>query len=276
VSITTLSEIDFALLYREAVARAARPSRTPEYWNSRARSMSEAALEDAYAAEFVRRMDLSGCRTLLDVGCGPGTIGLAVAAGLERVYGLDYSPDMLAAFDEQARRRGIENTTSILKDWEDDWSDVASCDVVVASRSTAVPDLEKVFLKLESKAHLRVYVTYPADGHFVGDEVCRAIGRPAGALPDYLYVVGILHHLGRYPTLDYLPGENRLSRCPSFEDFRAKVVGLLGALTAGESGRLEAYYAANRARFAAERMRWALCSWEVPGAGALRGQPSAR
>jgi hypothetical protein len=109
-----------------------------------------------------------------------------------------------------------------------------------------------------------VYVTYPADGHFIGDDVCRALGRPCGALSDYLYAVGVLHHLGRYPTLDYLPGENRLAHCPTFESFLQQVVGLRGSLTAEGFRQLDAYYQANRRRFGRERLRWALCGWEVP------------
>jgi SAM-dependent methyltransferase len=264
VAVTALFDVDFAALYRDAVARAGRAPRPPEYWSRLAQSTSESFFDEAYVEGFVRRMDLSGCRTLLDVGCGPGAIGLAAAARLEHVYGLDYCPDMLTAFRDHARTRRLQNVTPILRSWDDPWSDVPVCDIVVASRSTTVPDLEAAFLKLESKARRRVYVTYPADGHFVGDDVCRALGRPAGALPDYLHAVGILHHLGRYPTLDYLPGENRLAHCPTFDSFLRQVVGLMGPLTADELGRLEAYYQANRERFGHERMRWAFCGWEPP------------
>lgn len=269
----SLSDVDFAARYREAVGRAGRPNRTAEYWDERAGALSQTTFGEPYVAEFIRRMDLSGCGTLLDVGCGPGAIGLSVSDRVQHVYGLDYSREMLAAFVEHARGRGVGNVTPILRGWDDDWSDIPVCDIVVASRSTTVPDLEAAVLKLESKARWRVYVTYPADGHFIGDEVCRAIGRPASALPDYLVVVGILHHLGRYPTLDYLPGENRLAHCPTFEDFRGQVVGLLGALTPREDATLGGYYEANRERFGRERMRWAFCSWEVPEPPTRQGRP---
>jgi hypothetical protein len=182
---------------------------------------------------------------------------------LDHVYGLDYSPGMLAAFVDNARQRGLTQVTPILSDWESDWSDVPACDIVVASRSTAVPDLEATLVKLDSKARPRVYVTYPAGGHFVGDDVCEAIGRPSRTLPDYLYVVGILHHLGIHPTLDYLPGENRLANCGDVEDFRAKVTNLVGELSAEEVDRLDGYFDANRHRIGQESMRWALFSWEA-------------
>ena len=173
------STFDFAGFYRERVRAANRPERSPDYWDGRAASMSERGFDTPYVREFLARMDLSGCSTLLDVGCGPGTIALSAAPRLARVYGLDHSPSMLAAFAENARARGVTTATPILRSWDDDWSDVPVCDVVVASRSTAVPDLEAAIVKLHAMARRRVYVTYPADGHLVADDV-RGGDRPRG------------------------------------------------------------------------------------------------
>ena len=260
--VMTLSEIDFAQLYREQVQRTQRRERGAECWDSRAPAMSRLAGGSRYVEQFVEHMALGDGGTLLDVGCGPGAISLAVAAKLEHVYGLDYSPAMLAAFAENARERGLGNVTPILRAWNADWSDIPVCDLVVASRSTAVPDLEAAVLKLDSKARRRVYMTYPADGHFVGDDICEAIGRPGEALPDYLFIIGILHHLGLYPTLAYLPGKNRLAGCSDFESFHQAVSELLADLTPREVELLRSYFPRHRDRMAREPMRWALVSWE--------------
>jgi SAM-dependent methyltransferase len=257
------STLDFAGFYRERVRDASRPERSPDYWDSRAATMSERGFDTPYVREFLARMDFSGCSTLLDVGCGPGTIALSAAPRLAHVYGLDHSPSMLAAFAANARARAVTTATPILRSWDDDWTDVPACDLVVASRSTAVPDLEAAIVKLHAKARRRVYMTYPADGHLVGDDVRRAIGREASALPDYLCVVGVLHQLGLHPTLDYLPGENRLAQAADFEEFRARIDRLLGGLSAEEVPRLAAYFAASRDRQPAATMRWAMFSWET-------------
>jgi SAM-dependent methyltransferase len=258
-----LSEIDFAQRYRDHMRRAKRPERAPEHWDARAPGMSRLGFDSRYVRQFLARMDLAGCATLLDVGCGPGTIGLSAAPRLAHVYGLDYSPGMLAAFTDNARARGLTQVTTILRSWEEDWSDVPVCDVVVASRSTAVPDLEAALVKLGSKARTRVYMSYPADGHFVPGDVRQAIGRDGGAMPDYLCVVGILHNLGCYPTLDYLPGENRLATCRTFDDVHAKVVQWVGPLSEEESTRLRRYYETNRDHVGQEPLRWALFSWDT-------------
>jgi SAM-dependent methyltransferase len=258
----SLDRIDFAVLYREQMARAGRREKDPGDWDRRAEAMSQGVFAGAYVEGFVARLDLSGCTSLLDVGCGPGTIALSVAHRLERVYGLDYSPGMLEAFVENARQRGVENATPILRAWEDDWADVPVCDVVVASRSTQVADLASALEKLDRHARRRAYLTHLVGGRFLDDEVMDALGRVDEPLPDYLYVVSLLHQRGIHPRLDYLEGENRLRRCQDFADCLHKVTWSLGELTPIEAERLRAYYERYRDRLGRTPVRWALVSWD--------------
>jgi hypothetical protein len=125
-----------------------------------------------------------------------------------------------------------------------------------------VPDLEAAVLKLQSKARVRVYLTYPADGHFIPAGVRDAIGRAGFTVPDYLCALGVLHQLGLQPTLDYLPAGNRFANCTDFDDFEKQVGQSVGPLSPEEMVRLRAYYDANRDLLARETRRWALFSWE--------------
>jgi len=259
----SFEDIDFAELYRRDPGVISRAEHPPEFWDGRAAGFGERASRSDYGRQFVARMDLDGCSTLLDVGCGPGTIALAVAGRLERVYGLDYSPGMLEAFTARAKAEGLRNAIPILRAWDDDWSDVPVCDVVVASRATAVRDFEAAARKLDARAARRVYLTYPALGTFAGDGVRKALGRPHGPLPDYLHIVGILHHLGIHPRLDYITEAGRFEGCDGFESFAAKVRGLTGELNADELEVVRRYFEEHRAEITAERMRWAFISWDA-------------
>ncbi|VFS50104.1 23S rRNA (uracil-5-)-methyltransferase RumA [Budvicia aquatica] len=60
-------------------------------WDAKAEKMAESCAnpEDEYLKKFLSMMDLTGAETLLDIGCGPGTICLQVADRLKHVYGLD-------------------------------------------------------------------------------------------------------------------------------------------------------------------------------------------
>lgn len=258
----SIDAIDFGSLYRAHMARLQARDKTRTDWDGRAQAMSRGIFSGAYLEGFVAHLNLEGCTTLLDVGCGPGTISLTVAPKLAHVYGLDYSAGMLAAFVENAGARGLTNATPILRAWEDDWSDIPICDVVVASRSTHVADLEAALLKLDAQARYRVYITQLAGGRFLDSAVYEALGRQDEGRPDYIYAVNILRQHGIHPTLAYLEGENRLRQCVDFEDCLRKVTWSLGELTPTERERLREYYERQHGRMGNTPMLWALVSWE--------------
>lgn len=257
--------IDFGRLYREHMARAGRREKTAGDWDSRAATMSRGIFSGSYVEQFVRRLDLDGCDTLLDAGCGPGTIALTVAPRLAHVYGLDFSQGMIDAFNENARARGLTNTTGVLRAWQDPWEDVPVCDVAVASRSTQVADLEAALLKLHDHARRRVYLTHIVGGRVLDAQVYEALGRSDEPLPDYLYVLNILHRRGVHPRLDYLDGENRLRNCVDFDDCVRRVEWSLGELTTEERDRLRRYYDEQGGRVGSEPRRWAFIWWEKTG-----------
>ena len=259
----SIDGIDFGRLYREHMARAGRREKTADEWDTRAPTMSRGVFGGSYVEEFVRRLDLTGCETLLDVGCGPGTIALMVAPRLAHVYGLDFSPGMIDAFNEHARARRLTNATAMLRAWQDPWDDVPVCDVAVASRSTQVSDLEAALLKLHAHARRRVYLTHIVGGRVLDASVCEALGRGDEPLPDYLYVLNILHRHGVHPRLDYLDGENRLRNCASADDCVRRVEWSLGELTTEERVRLRRYYEEHGDRVGTEPRRWAFIWWDT-------------
>ncbi|WP_238947378.1 class I SAM-dependent methyltransferase [Vandammella animalimorsus] len=198
----TIEAIDFGLLYQSHLAQSRRSRKSAQEWDSRAEGMAAKALRSGYTERFVAAMDLRDAQSLLDVGCGPGTIGLAVAERLQRVIGLDYSSAMLQAMRQQAAARGLQQVQTLQLAWEDDWSAVPQCDIVVASRSTNVEDIATALAKLHDKARLRVYLTHLVGGHFTDPALYHAMGRrPPPSAPDYIYLLNILHRMGIHPRL---------------------------------------------------------------------------
>ncbi len=262
---TTILDIDFGRLYREHLAASGGREKPPEAWDTRAASLSREANGSPYVDEFVRRMDFSDCTTLLDVGCGPGAIALAVAPRLTRVWGLDYSQGMLNALVENAAARGLCNVEPVLRSWDDDWSDVPACDLVVASRSTLVRDMADALARLDGKAKRRVYLTSLVGGRFVRADVLQALGRECPALPDYIYILNLLHRMGRQPRLDYIRSERRRPVASDLEALFQHVAFSLGELSAEEKERLAAWYRADpeRARLVDAPRCWAFVSWET-------------
>lgn len=264
----TIAAIDFARLYRDHLATTTRTRKNASDWDQRAPGMAGKALRSNYAAEFVARMDLADATSLLDVGCGPGTIGLAVADQLERVVGLDYSAAMLGVMQAKAAEMDLGQVVQTLhRAWEDDWSDVPVCDIVVASRSTTVEDIASALAQLHAKARLRVYLTHLVGGDFTDPAIQAAVGRRMPTVPDYIYLINILHRMGIHPRLDYIAHENRLADATDFDDFARRVAWSMGGLNADETERLRTWYerATPQQRKGAP-MRWAFISWEkTPG-----------
>lgn len=259
----TIEAIDFGRLYRDHLAIAAPTRKSASAWDSRAAGMAAKAAHSRYTQEFVTRMDLTGAESLLDVGCGPGTIALAVAPRLQHVVGLDYSPAMLEALRSQATAQGLQHVQTLLRAWEDDWSDVPVCDIAVASRATLVEDIAAALVKLDAHARQRVYLTHPVGGHFTDPALQRVIGRSVPSVPDYIYLVNILHRMGIHPSLSYLAQESRLAGAANFDDYASRLAWSMGGLNEEETARLRAWYdRATPCERTGQPMRWAFIAWE--------------
>lgn len=260
---SSIQDIDFGSLYREHMAAVGRP-KPPSVWDARAEGMTLPPSDLGYTAEFVRRMDLSDCASLLDVGCGPGHIALAVAHRLSSVHGLDYSPRMLEVFMRNAQAQGVTGVSAILRSWDEDWCDVPECDIVVASRSTAVQDMADALCKLNDKAHKRVYLTSLVGGLFGDTALQAAIGRPVPpALPDYIYILNILHAMGIHARVDFIAAEAPRAVYTHFEDLLRHVQSREGDLSTSEQNKLKTWFDVHRlGTRRPTSAQWALIAWD--------------
>lgn len=265
----TILDVDFGRLYRQHFAASGCREKPSEAWDARAADLSREVSGSAYVEELLRLVDLTGCRTLLDVGSGPGTIALALAPRLDRVYGLDFSQGMLDAMMGHAAARNLGNVEPILRSWEEPWDDVPACDLVLASRSTLVRDMEDALARLDAKAKRRVCLTSLVGGRFIRADVLALLRRERPSYPDYVYILNLLHRMGRHPRLDYIHAGRRPDEKQGFDQLVRRVEFSLGSLNPEERERLEAWYREDpgRAERGREAHRWAFVSWETEGDG---------
>ncbi|GGE59243.1 methyltransferase [Streptosporangium jomthongense] len=261
----TINDIDFGQLYRDQMAQAGGREKPASAWDAKAAKMPITPVQSPYSQAFIDRTDLSGCETLLDMGCGTGTIALALAPRMKDVTGVDYSAGMLQAFQDNALARGLSNTRTIQRAWEDNWDDIPQCDLVVASRSTAVMDMADALQKLDRTARKRVCLTNLVGGSFIDPGMVRAMGRDVLPRPDYIFIMNILYQMGRYPRLDYIEARGRLAGTANIDEFLIKADSALGPLTATEKERLSDWYQADpeRAQRGGEGFWWAFISWDT-------------
>ena len=260
----TIEDTDFFALYEDQMRHAGFAPKPPGAWDERAAGYGRRGATSHYGDDFIGRLDLSGARMLLDVGCGPGTLALPLAARLQRVIAVDHSPGMLAALRERATTQGITNVDTLLRSWGDDWSDVPVCDIAIASRSLTVTDLRDALGKLISRARLRVCVTYLDGGSFVDPEILELAGVPARRIPDGRVVVGALRQLGFQPLVDYIDTPARFAGSTDFAEFAQRLRWHTGPLDDAALDRLRHWYDADpvRARAGGRPVRWACIRWE--------------
>lgn len=265
--VMNIDTIDFAELYRQQIKVSGRKSTPASHWDRRAEQMVNNNTEpnDPYLTSFLSMIDLTEAKTILDVGCGSGTIGLALADKMEHVYALDFSIGMINIAKQHVKQEGLTNVTLIQRSWQDSWDDIPQCDIAIASRSTLVDDLYIALTKLNEKARLRVYTTHIVDPYFTDPALLALIGRQPKALPNYIYAINILYQMGINPCLSYITSRSYKAKLDSFESFVQRIAGSINNLSAQELSKLQDYYQRKENQpmsMEIPQHRWALVSWQ--------------
>jgi SAM-dependent methyltransferase len=190
--------VDWEQVWQQAYRRRKTDRNDREFWNKRAPSFAEHVKESPYVTDFLKIMAPEPHWSVLDVGCGAGTLALPLAAMVTRVTAIDFSEVMIDILVDRCRKEVITNVSLHILGWQDDWdaAGIEKHDVVIASRSLVVEDLRAAITKLASKARHRVIISsLVGDGPF-DRKIFEAIGRPLDRGPDYICVYNLLYQMG--------------------------------------------------------------------------------
>lgn len=97
-----------------------------------------------FAGTLASALALDGRGRLLDVGCGPGIVTLAMARFFAEAVGVDPDEDMLAEAERQATRRGVTNARWVAARAEDLPAGLGEFRVVVFAQSFHWTDRDRV------------------------------------------------------------------------------------------------------------------------------------
>ncbi len=261
----SIDDIDFNQLYKQQKSISTFKPKGVSEWNSKAKSVSKRIHKSIYNQELINLINLKGCDTFLDVGCGVGNISLLLSDKFKQIYALDFSKTMLELLNKEAKKRDINNITTINLSWEDDWNEVPKCDIVLASRSMEVEDMREALNKLNQKAKKRVYLTYKVGGSFISDDILNYIGKRIEKKPDFIYTINILYQMGIRPTLSYIKSEGKKKQQDSEDDFIKSILWSLGELSKKQIDLLREYYQKklkNKEQKDSDYLCWAVISWE--------------
>lgn len=264
----TIYDINFAELYRQHLIACNHFNLPPTKWDKKAAKMAENLVgkPSVYNERLLQAINIQANETVLDIGCGPGTLAIPLAQQCQAVYALDYSQGMLECVERFKQQLNLPNLTTFHRAWSENWDDIPQADVVLASRSTLVDDLDDMIDKLCAKAKKRVFLTSVTQRHFLDEGVFTAIEREDIGFPTYIYLLNRLYQKGLQANLNFIETQSGHFQGETFEDLLASVEFSLGALTEKEKSGLKHFYVqkqANGEPISHGQKKWALIWWEL-------------
>lgn len=205
-----IDSLDWNEIWKEWRSRRTVAQKSASSWGEHS-SKTRRTGDDTYARRFLRIMEPEPDWTVLDMGCGTGTLALPLARLVQHVTAADFSQGMLDEVEQRCSREGMGNVATKKLAWEDDWQEagVAYCDVAVASRSLVTEDLRGAISKLQAVAREKVFIsTIVRDGPF-DRRIFDALGRPLNPGPDYICNYNLLYQMGILARVDFIRQDQR-------------------------------------------------------------------
>ncbi len=234
--------IDWNDLWKHARADKSYKTKKASDWDKKAPAFAKRNSISQYINKFIELLNPQPSWSVLDIGCGPGTLAIPLAKNIKRISGLDFSPKMLNILSKRADKEGITNISTHNLSWTDNWEQngIKKHDITIASRSLAVDDLRKALEKLTRFARKKVVITDKV-GHGPFDiEAFSAVGRTLKTGPDYIYTINLLYQMGIHATVDFIRLEDSLP-CSSIKEAMDYYIWMFHDLTPEEKKRLKKY-----------------------------------
>lgn len=199
----TYDDLDWNLLWQNARDRRGWSSKGPSEWDKKSASFASRNSDSPFTNLFLEQLPLTPETTVLDIGCGPGTLALPLARKVRSVTAVDFSPGMLELLNQRAQKEHLNNIKTLRCAWEDDWEqkDIGVHDITIASRSLNVKDISGAIDKLNRYAGRYVFIADRISPTPFDPELYRAVGRSFQSGPDYIYTLNILYTKNIHPNV---------------------------------------------------------------------------
>jgi SAM-dependent methyltransferase len=245
------SKIDWQAMWQEERGPYRDDLSIKELWDKRADSFTkrinrvkdgEPRDKDDYISKMLDRIEVQPGWTVLDIGCGPGTLAIPLAQKAKSVTALDISPEMLKNLKVNAAKAGLSNIRYFNASWEDATANrlVEPHDVVVASRSLMSGDIQAALAGVIAVTGRAAYVTFPVVHLPFDFEVYKAIGRNKKKHPPYIYILNMLFQMGVHANVEVLFSKVKV-QFPSVEEAMQDLQWRTDPFTTEEKKKLRAF-----------------------------------
>lgn len=199
-SIENPNDVDWVGFWAEKLA-----TKKDKNWDKAAEGFYRRTKKDDYNDALFSKLILDENDTVLDVGCGEGSITIPIAKRVKKVVGVDSSPKMLEFLKKRADDNEISNIEPILMPIEDiSYKEIGDVDVVICSRSlNGIIPIDKVLTELNRIANKYVFITiFGPENKKIEKDFDRELNIKTEDFPDYNYFFNILFNMGIYANIE--------------------------------------------------------------------------
>ena len=203
-TITNPNEVKWAEFWQESLKQKEDKNKD---WDRAAPHFHKKAKKDDYHDLLFSKLILDENDSVLDLGCGEGSITIPLAKQVKKVCGVDSSTKMLELLNQRAEQQNIENISTILKSLEDiTYEEIGDYDVVLASRSlNGIIPIEETLKTIDKIANKYVFITlFGPENWKIEKEFNDYIGKENKQFPGHNYLFNILYNMGIYANVERL------------------------------------------------------------------------
>jgi 2-polyprenyl-3-methyl-5-hydroxy-6-metoxy-1,4-benzoquinol methylase len=210
-AIFSIKDIDWNRMWNEALKKMPKKDEKNR-WDKIAPKFNEWMKTDPYPMNLAAKIHKEPDYTVLDLGCGNGSVTLEVAKHVKHVTAVDMSKEMLSLVEKNAKEKGLSNINYVQSRIEDiDPENIGQYDVVISSRSIGgIYDLKKELKKIDNLARKYVYMTHwSATSRQFEKDLCKVLDIKYHQHPDYMYVFNMLYQIGIYANVEPIDCKSR-------------------------------------------------------------------
>ena len=228
-------ELDWEYIWQKSLKKGFKKEKD---WDKIATEYGKWLENDDYPDVLLNEMRISSNDTVLDIGCGEGTITRKIAKKAKSVTGIDKSELMLEELNKKAEDENIQKDINDL-----DYDEIGDYDIVLASRClNGIFNIKNTLLTLNKIANEYVYITvFGSSIHKYKKEKAEIAGKPFKAGTDHMVLVMILRSLGIEANVLQLECKN-LKEYHTIDEAIERSIWRLGDLEEENKIALENYF----------------------------------
>ncbi|MFC2027206.1 methyltransferase domain-containing protein [Chloroflexota bacterium] len=173
-----------------------------DFWNAKTQLPSIGVKSSNYADQLLLKMNLSSEVSVLDVGCGTGTVSIPLAKIVRHVTALDSDPGLLPVLTHRCMSEGINNLRFVNENWRQAVN-IDQHDIVLASRFRQMKPLKGFVEQMHRATKKLCYITWIADRKEIDSQICEILNIDYHPLPKYDLVSNLLSSIEIDATVEF-------------------------------------------------------------------------